>query len=105
MATTRKPTQYAQGYRAALEEIADLAVSDKTRDAALLAIEEWLENAGITRDWIGSPPRLAPVPDPEPVVEAESLDAWRLRRLQQAEAEGQVIKLTGPNSLLTPGDD
>ncbi len=45
---------YSAGYRAALEEIADLAVSDKTRDAALLHIEEWLENAGITREWIGA---------------------------------------------------
>lgn len=49
------PAQYEQvGYRAALEEVADLAVSDKTRDAALMRIEEWLEKHGIRRDWIGS---------------------------------------------------
>lgn len=47
-------SQYAQGYRAGMEEIADLAVSEKTRDASLMRIEEWLENQGIIRDWIGS---------------------------------------------------
>lgn len=51
---TSKPTQYAQGYRAAMEEIADLAVSDKTRDACLFQIEQWLENQNIKRDWVGA---------------------------------------------------
>ena len=47
-------TQRERGYREALEEIANLAVSGKTRDEALLIIEERLERAGIVREWIGS---------------------------------------------------
>lgn len=37
---------------------------------------------------------------------AESqLDGWRRERIAQAERNGEVIAVTGPNSLLTPGAD
>ncbi|MCT1459909.1 hypothetical protein M3G03_10235 [Aestuariimicrobium sp. p3-SID1156] len=38
-------------------------------------------------------------PDPEP----ESLDEYRARVLNEAEANGDTIKLTGPNSVARPG--
>lgn len=47
-------TAYDAGYRAALLEVAALAIAGKTRDEALLLIEEKLEDAGIAREWIGS---------------------------------------------------
>lgn len=47
-------TQYERGYRAALLEVAELAIGEKTRDASLLLIEDLLEQHGIVRDWIGS---------------------------------------------------
>lgn len=34
-----------------------------------------------------------------------SLTAWRRDRLEEAARRGEVIKLTGPRSLATPGPD
>jgi predicted RNase H-like HicB family nuclease len=48
------PNRYDAGHRAALEDIARLAVAGKTRDEALRMIEEYLEARGIARDWIGA---------------------------------------------------
>ena len=44
----------------------------------------------------------------EPCAKAEgyeSLDEWRGRVLREAEQHGHIVKLTGPNSLLTPGEN
>lgn len=32
-------------------------------------------------------------------------ETWRGSRLHQAERNGEVVKLTGPNSIATPGSD
>ena len=51
-------TAYEQGYAAALSVVADTidAVHGgwKTRDEALLALEEYLEGRGVVRRWVGA---------------------------------------------------
>lgn len=42
-------------YQAALEDVAEIIVGGKTRDEALLMLEEFLEDHGIVREWIGGP--------------------------------------------------
>ena len=41
----------------------------------------------------------------EALCEPCALDEWRGRVLRDAEANGKIIRLTGPNSLLTPGPE
>jgi hypothetical protein len=48
--------------------------------------------------------RLVPVEVADRIDAAADLDEFRRARLAQAERNGEVIKITGRNSLLTPGE-
>lgn len=55
--TQKRASQHAQGYALALENVANLISRRegwKSRDEALLALEEYLEGQGIVREWVGA---------------------------------------------------